>query len=655
MKKTRLIDWVRGQSLTGEKLLLITSALLSLGFMVYFLVTLPATHASSNKVILPEAPAYSTTAKAAAVSNAASTKDDQAANAATGVSEVVTKALAFKALLTTTQQATLEQTYTTTLARKWSNLPCGATCRNGIQFSTLTTAQLAAAVEVIKAAMGTVANEGSAEFDQTRLADAYLGVNGGGTNYSAGIYFMAFLNTPSATGGWMLQFGGHHYGANIAYNQGHVVAGTPMFEALEPLTFTTDGTTYSPLTQERDAVAAMLASLTATQLASAKLTTTFSDTTMTPGESNGGNGTFPTTKVGIAVSTLTAAQKLLVLAAMKPWVQDMDDTVAANILKIYESELDSTFIAWTGSGTAGDASTFLVSNTNYARIDGPSVWIEFACQTGVIFRNQIHYHTVWRDRNRDYGKDLSLTTPLDTASVAAVAATSAASFVAGKLAPESIGALFGTGMSSSTAAASTLPLPTTLGGATVQVVDSAGTTRNGPLFYASPTQINFQVPAGTVAGTATINVILNSATVGTGTVTISNVTPGVFTYNANGQGVPAAQLLRVTASGTQTYESLAQLSGSTYVTTPIDLGATTDQVYLVAFATGLRNRTALSAVTCTIGGTNATVAYAGAQGSLVGLDQVNALIPRSLVGRGDAAVVLTVDGSAANSVTINIK
>lgn len=74
---------------------------------------------------------------------------------------MVAKALAFKALLTAAQQQTLEQTYTTTLARRWSNLPCGSTCRNGIQFSTLSATQLAAALEVIKAAAGTAANEAS--------------------------------------------------------------------------------------------------------------------------------------------------------------------------------------------------------------------------------------------------------------------------------------------------------------------------------------------------------------------------------------------------------------------------------------------------------------------------------------------------------------
>jgi uncharacterized protein (TIGR03437 family) len=56
-----------------------------------------------------------------------------------------------------------------------------------------------------------------------------------------------------------------------------------------------------------------------------------------------------------------------------------------------------------------------------------------------------------------------------------------------------------------------------------------------------------------------------------------------------------------------------------------------------------------------LGGVDAQVSYAGAQGSLVGLDQVNALIPRSLIGRGEADVVLTVDGRTANTVQVSIK
>ncbi|HEY3739908.1 MAG TPA: DUF3500 domain-containing protein [Bryobacteraceae bacterium] len=339
------------------------------------------------------------------------------------VGDIVSKALAFEATLTTAQQAVLEQTYTAALARRWSNLPCTNTCRNGIGLGTLTSDQLAAALAVIQAASGTAANQGYDQFNQIRLADGVLaaaqgtgggGPGGGGGGYGTGLYYLAFLNTPTATGPWMMQFGGHHYGANIAFNNGHIVSATPLFFGLEPLSFTVSGTTYTPLAQEHDAMTAMLASLTTAELATAQLSQTFSDVTMSPGETNGGNGTFPATKVGLAVSTLTADQKALVLAAMKPWLGNTQDSVGANLLATYQSELDGTYIAYTGNGTSGSASSFLNTNTNYVRIDGPSVWIEFICQNGVVFQNQIHYHTVWRDHTRDYGQDLSLTTALET-------------------------------------------------------------------------------------------------------------------------------------------------------------------------------------------------------------------------------------------------
>ena len=49
----------------------------------------------------------------------------------------------------------------------------------------------------------------------------------------------------------------------------------------------------------------------------------------------------------------------------------------------------------------------------------------------------------------------------------------------------------------------------------------------------------------------------------------------------------------------------------------------------------------LSAVKVSLGGTSAEVQYAGAQGGFVGLDQLNVLVPRSLMGRGEIDAVLT--------------
>lgn len=322
------------------------------------------------------------------------------------VSDVVTAALVFKASLTTTQQATLEKTYTTSLARKWSNLPCGSGCRNGIQFSTLTTAQLASAKAVIQAALGSGTNNGYEEFIAIINADAYLGANGGGSGYSSGIYFISFLGTPSTTGAWMLQFGGHHFASNIAFNNGHIIGTTPYFMGVEPISFTYNGTTYTPLEDERTGFRNMLASLTTTQFNTAKLTSTFGDCLMSPGESNGNTNTMPATKVGLVCNGLSTTQQDLVIAAMQNYVQDLDATTAASLMSLYTSELNSTYIAFTGSATAGSASTFLTSNTNYVRIDGPHVWLEFVCQNGFVFSG-IHFHTVWRDHVSDYGVDLS--------------------------------------------------------------------------------------------------------------------------------------------------------------------------------------------------------------------------------------------------------
>jgi hypothetical protein len=392
--------------LFNEKTLPVVFAGLSLAFVLFYTFGQNTTHAGGADVALTESV---TSDEKSALTDSSSETSVAPSTAA----DVVTKALAFKASLTAAQQTTLEKTYTAALARKWSNLPCGANCRNGIQFSTLTAAQLTAALQVIQAAAGTTTNEGYSEFLQIRAAEEILQAQAGGNNYDEGNYWISFLNTPTTTGAWMLQYSGHHYAANIAYNGGHVVATTPLFEGVEPISFTYNGTAYAPLAQEHDALANMLASLSAAQLTTAKLSSTFSDVTLAPGETNGGSGTFPTTKVGIAVSTLSDVQKLLVLEAMKPWVRDMDDTVAANLLTIYQNELAGTYIAYTGNGTSGSPSTFLNANTNYARIDGPSVWIEFVCQNGVVFSG-IHYHSVWRDHVRDYGADLTLTTPLDS-------------------------------------------------------------------------------------------------------------------------------------------------------------------------------------------------------------------------------------------------
>lgn len=329
--------------------------------------------------------------------NSAATAD---CSSVTGAAKVVCLANAFLATLTTAQQTSVQLTLNLANAKRWSNLPCGLSCRNGIAFSSLTAVQLAAAKAVIAAASGTATDEGYSEFSQINAADDVLATKASG-GYSSGYYIIAFLGTPSTTGKWMLQFGGHHYAQNITYDAGAVVSATPTHQGIEPKSWTSGGVTYAPLAGEQAAMATMLASFTTAELATAKIASTFSDVTMVPGSTT---NTFPTTKLGIKVSTLSTAAQAKVLAAMMPWINDLDATAAATFTTIYTNELANTYVTYASnsSGTSGNASTFFTTNTDYVRIDGPSVWIEFICQTGVVYPTEIHYHSVYRDHTRDY-------------------------------------------------------------------------------------------------------------------------------------------------------------------------------------------------------------------------------------------------------------
>jgi uncharacterized protein (TIGR03437 family) len=239
---------------------------------------------------------------------------------------------------------------------------------------------------------------------------------------------------------------------------------------------------------------------------------------------------------------------------------------------------------------------------------------------------------------------LTITPPNNTRTVALV---SAASYQPG-IAPESIVAAFGVQLAQQTQSATSLPLPTTLAGVSVRVRDSQGVERAAPLFFVSPGQINFQMPAGTATGTATVIV----STGATGQVEIKRTAAGLFAANADGQGVPAAVGLRVKANGAQSYEAVAQLNGTRFSPLPIELGPTGEQVFLVLYGTGIRFK---QTITASIGGVEANVLFTGAVAGLAGLDQVNLALPRALIGRGEIEVVLRVDGVNANTVRINVR
>jgi len=240
---------------------------------------------------------------------------------------------------------------------------------------------------------------------------------------------------------------------------------------------------------------------------------------------------------------------------------------------------------------------------------------------------------------------------------AQVASVSAASFLGAELAGESIIAGFGVSLATRVEVATTLPLPTDLAGTKVMVRDSAGTERLAPQFFVSPGQANYQMPPGTANGTATVTVTSGDNKLSIGAVQVASVAPGVFSANANGQGVMAATILRVKPDNSQIFEPVARFDSATgrFVPVPIDLGPETDQVFLVMFGTGFRLRSALSAVNVKIGGTDVEVLYASFAPDFIGLDQANVRLTRSFIGRGNVDVVMMVDGKMTNITGLNFR
>lgn len=211
---------------------------------------------------------------------------------------------------------------------------------------------------------------------------------------------------------------------------------------------------------------------------------------------------------------------------------------------------------------------------------------------------------------------------------ATVALVNAASYEP-VVAPGSLAALFGNGLALQTLAANSLPLPATLAGVTVKIGG-----RFAPLFFVSPSQINLQVPNGLTANTATIEVFNNSSTtpIQTGTVTLAEAAPGLFTSNANGVGQAVA--LNADYSRNADFEltpgARPELAGGVVVLFATGIGATTPSVPDGQAAPASPAAMDMGTPIVTIGGVNAPVLFSGLTPGLVGVWQLNVRIPDSL-------------------------
>jgi uncharacterized protein (TIGR03437 family) len=201
-------------------------------------------------------------------------------------------------------------------------------------------------------------------------------------------------------------------------------------------------------------------------------------------------------------------------------------------------------------------------------------------------------------------------------------------------APGMVMAIYGSGLAGTTTSASSQPLPYSLSNVTAAV--------NGvpaPLYFVSPGQLNVQVPYWVGAGPAVVGVNNNGVIAGY-QINITPTAPGILT---NGSG-------SVSPSASGSPGSVATL----YVTGDGEVNDTTlESGFAPAAGTALANLPRpVQAPSVTVGGVQAVVQFYGLTPGIVGMSQVNFIVPA--VNSGAQPVVVTVGGVSSAPATITI-
>jgi uncharacterized protein (TIGR03437 family) len=217
---------------------------------------------------------------------------------------------------------------------------------------------------------------------------------------------------------------------------------------------------------------------------------------------------------------------------------------------------------------------------------------------------------------------------------------SSASFLP-QISPGSLATIAGSSLATSTTTASPAPLPLIYGEAAVSV-----NGKSAPILYASPSQINFQVPWETAVGNATVTVTVAGTVSNSVTVPVTAAAPGIFFYSS-GAAIAQNDDYSLNTSSNPAHAGsylIAYLTGSGPVTPSVADGAATP-------GTGLVQPT--SKVTVTIGGQPATVLGAALTPGFVSLLQLNISVPSGLAA-GSYPMVVTINGQVSNSATVSI-
>ncbi len=207
-----------------------------------------------------------------------------------------------------------------------------------------------------------------------------------------GRYFFSIFGTPSAREPWGWRVEGHHVSLHFTVVNGSLVAGAPTFFGSNPAEVREGprkGTRI--LGAEEDAARALLAALDRTQREKAIVNREAPGDMLTMANVD----IAPLSPMGAMAADMTPPQRELLMKLIDVYAGYMAPDIAAERLaKIRKAGVEKIGFAWAGGTEKGEK--------HYYRIQGPTFLVEYDNTQN----DGNHIHSVWRDFNGDFGRDL---------------------------------------------------------------------------------------------------------------------------------------------------------------------------------------------------------------------------------------------------------
>jgi uncharacterized protein (TIGR03437 family) len=255
------------------------------------------------------------------------------------------------------------------------------------------------------------------------------------------------------------------------------------------------------------------------------------------------------------------------------------------------------------------------------------------------------YGTTYSGGSNTSGTLFRLNLPHTPPAFPANGLVNAASFTA-PVAPGSIATLFGTFALPYQLTTTSYPTPTALNGLSIQI----GSAPLAPLFFASQSQVNFQVPWELAGQTqTTISVSQYQQTAAVQPLTLTTYSPGIFIMNSqtNQGAILDSNYNLVGPTNPTTVNAYIQI----YCT---GLGPVSNQpaTGAPALADPLSKTPIMPAVT--IGGVTTSPVFSGLVPGDVGLYQLNVQIPAGVPTGSTVPLTISIGGVTSNTVTVAI-